>query len=165
MLPRLVITSLPRSKCLLILWLQSPSAVIWDIDEPEITRGEAWCWTAGWWVLWRFLSLTLISSRKVLEQPGQQTAFARGHQPAFLIFYPGMGNGHVTEWLRWRLEPCNGFVHSMEQGGTSRAPGPLGPWTPAMTPLDSDAVWWAGYLDTQAILLSCWDLKVSCHSS
>ena len=40
-----------------------------------------------------------------------------------------------------------------------------GPWAPAMTLLDSDAVWRAGYLDTQAILLSCWDLKVRCHSS
>ena len=29
MLPRLVITFLPRSKCLLISWLQSPSAVFW----------------------------------------------------------------------------------------------------------------------------------------
>ena len=28
MLPKLVITFLPRSKCLLISWLQSPSAVI-----------------------------------------------------------------------------------------------------------------------------------------
>ena len=28
MLPRLVVTFLPRSKCLLISWLQSPSAVI-----------------------------------------------------------------------------------------------------------------------------------------
>ena len=30
MLPRLVIAFLPRSKCLLISWLQSPSAVIWE---------------------------------------------------------------------------------------------------------------------------------------
>ena len=30
MLSRLVITYLPRSKCLLISWLQSPSAVIWE---------------------------------------------------------------------------------------------------------------------------------------
>ena len=30
MLSRLVITLLPRSKCLLISWLQSPSAVIWE---------------------------------------------------------------------------------------------------------------------------------------
>ena len=30
MLSRLVITSLPRSKRLLISWLQSPSAVIWE---------------------------------------------------------------------------------------------------------------------------------------
>ena len=29
-LSRLVITSLPRSKCLLISWLQSPSSVIWE---------------------------------------------------------------------------------------------------------------------------------------
>ena len=34
MLSRLVITFLPRSKCLLIAWLQSPSAVIL---EPQIT--------------------------------------------------------------------------------------------------------------------------------
>ena len=30
MLSRLVITFFPRSKCLLISWLQSPSAVIWE---------------------------------------------------------------------------------------------------------------------------------------
>ena len=30
MLSRLVITFLPRNKCLLISWLQSPSAVIWE---------------------------------------------------------------------------------------------------------------------------------------
>ena len=34
MLSRLVITFLPRSKCLLILWLQSPSAVI--LEPPQI---------------------------------------------------------------------------------------------------------------------------------
>ena len=37
MLSRLVITFLPRSKCLLILWLQSPSAVILEpkkLSEP-----------------------------------------------------------------------------------------------------------------------------------
>ena len=34
MLPRLVITFLPRSKCLLISWLQSPSAVI--LEPPKI---------------------------------------------------------------------------------------------------------------------------------
>ena len=33
-LPRLVITFLPRSKCRLISWLQSPSAVI--LEPPEI---------------------------------------------------------------------------------------------------------------------------------
>ena len=34
MLSRLVITFLPRSKCLLILWLQSPSAVI--LEPPKL---------------------------------------------------------------------------------------------------------------------------------
>jgi len=33
MLSRLVITFLPRSKCLLISWLQSPSAVIWSSEK------------------------------------------------------------------------------------------------------------------------------------
>ena len=34
MLPRLIITFLPKSKCLLISWLQSPSAVI--LEGPKI---------------------------------------------------------------------------------------------------------------------------------
>ena len=33
MLSRLVITFLPRSKCLLISWLQSPSAVIMELKK------------------------------------------------------------------------------------------------------------------------------------
>ena len=37
MLSRLVITFLPRSKCLLISWLQSPSAVIL---EPKKIRSD-----------------------------------------------------------------------------------------------------------------------------
>ena len=36
MLSRLVTTFLPRSKCLLISWLQSPSAVI--LEPPKIKR-------------------------------------------------------------------------------------------------------------------------------
>ena len=40
MLPRLVITFLPRSKCLLISWLQSPSAVI--LEPPKI--GSCYLW-------------------------------------------------------------------------------------------------------------------------
>ena len=37
MLSRLVITFLPRSKCLLISWVQSPSAVIW---EPQNIKSD-----------------------------------------------------------------------------------------------------------------------------
>ena len=44
MLSRLVITSLPRSKRLLISWLQSPSAVILDYKESWVPKN--WCfWT------------------------------------------------------------------------------------------------------------------------
>ena len=49
MLSRLVITFLPRSKCLLILWLQSPSAVI--LESPKIV-----CY----WI-WIFLSFVILS--------------------------------------------------------------------------------------------------------
>ena len=38
MLSRLVITFLPRSKCLLISWLQSPSAVILERPPPPATK-------------------------------------------------------------------------------------------------------------------------------
>ena len=38
MLSRLVITSLPRSKCLLILWLQSPSAVILEPPQNKVSH-------------------------------------------------------------------------------------------------------------------------------
>ena len=41
MLSRLVITFLPRSKCLLILWLQSPSAVI--LEAPKLVCHSSLC--------------------------------------------------------------------------------------------------------------------------
>ena len=47
MLSRLVITFLPRSKCLLISWLQSPPAVILEPKKAESRRIDAfelWCW-------------------------------------------------------------------------------------------------------------------------
>ena len=37
-LPRLVITFVPRTKCLLISWLQSPSAVILEAPKLSLTR-------------------------------------------------------------------------------------------------------------------------------
>ena len=42
MLSRLVITVLPRSKCLLISWLQSPSAVILEPPKISLTDGSRW---------------------------------------------------------------------------------------------------------------------------
>ena len=48
MLSRLVITFLPRSKRLLISWLQSPSAVIIRIP-PILTAGS---WVHKWWLLY-----------------------------------------------------------------------------------------------------------------
>ena len=38
MLSRLVIAFLPRSKCLLISWLQSPSAVIWEPPKNKVSH-------------------------------------------------------------------------------------------------------------------------------
>ena len=38
MLPRLVIAFLPRSKCLLISWLQSPSAVILELPKNKVSH-------------------------------------------------------------------------------------------------------------------------------
>ena len=43
MLSRFVITFLPRSKCLLIAWLQSPPAVIWE--PPKIISHGSHCFT------------------------------------------------------------------------------------------------------------------------
>ena len=60
MLSRLVITFLPRTKHLLISWLQSPSAVIlepkkiWKIDSPPL-------WSA---VLLSFLAFSFCFGRK-----------------------------------------------------------------------------------------------------
>ena len=61
-LSRLVITFLPRSKRLLISWLQSPSAVIleprcenWIIKKAEHQRIDdfrLWCWKRLWRVPW-----------------------------------------------------------------------------------------------------------------
>ena len=38
MLSRLVITFLAKSKCLLISWLQSPSAVIWELKKNKVSH-------------------------------------------------------------------------------------------------------------------------------
>ena len=46
MLSRLVIAFLPRSKHLLISWLQPPSAVIL---EPQKTKSENWNWSKRRW--------------------------------------------------------------------------------------------------------------------
>ena len=43
MLSRLVITFLSKSKCLLISWLQSPSAVIWEPKKQKVTVSPSIC--------------------------------------------------------------------------------------------------------------------------
>ena len=54
MLSRLVITFLPRSKHLLISWLQSPSAVIWAL--PYVSSKEIQ------YLFLKLLSISLVSS-------------------------------------------------------------------------------------------------------
>ena len=43
MLSRLVIMFLPRSKRLLISWLQSPSVVILELPKIKLNKGQKWC--------------------------------------------------------------------------------------------------------------------------
>ena len=65
MLSRLVITFLPRSKYLLISWLQSPSAVIWEIlmqvrwlleslafSPPQGDKEATWSWSSLFRITW-----------------------------------------------------------------------------------------------------------------
>ena len=49
MLSRLIITFLPRSKCVLISWLQSPSAAI--LESPK-TKSEIWEYQTTWPASW-----------------------------------------------------------------------------------------------------------------
>ena len=48
-LSRLVIALLPRSKHLLISWLQSPSAVIWEPKKIQ-TDFKSWIWLYSWYI-------------------------------------------------------------------------------------------------------------------
>ena len=70
MLSRLVITFLPRSKCLLISWLQSSSAVI--LESPNgFSSGHVWMWELDYkesralknWCFWT------VVLEKTLESP------------------------------------------------------------------------------------------------
>ena len=51
MLPRLVMAFLPRSKCLLVLWLQSPSAVILEPPQNSLSLFPLFphLFTMKWW--------------------------------------------------------------------------------------------------------------------
>ena len=66
-LSRLVITFLPRSKCLLISWLQSPSAVIFQPPQNKVCH-SFYCfpiflpWSEGIQMPWSQISWLLISS-------------------------------------------------------------------------------------------------------
>ena len=67
MLYRLVITFLPRNKCLLISWLQSPSAVILEprkIKYKYTNTGGAW-WAAIYGVAQSWTRLKQLSSSSI----------------------------------------------------------------------------------------------------
>ena len=77
MLSRLGITFLPRSKCLLILWLQSPSAVILEPHKiksatvspyicHEVMGHMPWSWFSECWVLSQLFHYLLFTSIKRL---------------------------------------------------------------------------------------------------
>ena len=109
MLSRLVIIFLPRSKRLLISWLQSPSAVIWG----ELgARGEGdhrgwdgwmasptlwtWVWvnSLSWWWTWRptaAAAAKLLQSCPTLHNPRD------GSPPGSPI--PGILQARTLEWV------------------------------------------------------------------
>ena len=70
MLSRLVITFLPRSKCLLISWLQSPSAVILEPkNDGWMASPTQWTWvwvdSRSWWWAGRPSVLQFMGSQRV----------------------------------------------------------------------------------------------------
>ena len=115
MLSRLVITFLPRSKCLLISWLQSPSAVILDPRKtnsdtvsPSISH-EVMGPDVMILVFWMFnfkptFSLSSFTFSKRLFSSSSLSAI-RVVSSAYLrlmIFLPALGNN----WQIWHWRKC-----------------------------------------------------------
>ena len=70
MLSRLVITFLPKSKCLLISWLQSPSAVIWSPTLQWPNQTLLWTSMGLWSIsLESLLIAAIISSYSCNPEP------------------------------------------------------------------------------------------------
>ena len=113
MLPRLIITFLPRSKCLLISWLQSPSAVILEpkkiksltvsIVSPSIcheVRGPDAMILVFWMLSFKptFSLSSLLSSRGSFSSLLSAIRVASSAYLRLLIFLPSCRLKRRTTW-------------------------------------------------------------------
>ena len=91
MLSRLVIAFLPRSKCLLISWLQSPSAVILESKKLSLSLFPLFphLFAMKWWLKFK------------LSHKAAETTCSINN-----AFGPGTANGHTVQW--WFKKSCKG---------------------------------------------------------
>ena len=115
MLSRLVITFLPRIKCLLISWLQSPSAVI--LEAPKIVWHCSHCFSIyfPWSDGTRCHDLSFLNAERLgFNSWVRKIGWRRDRLPT-PVFWPGEFHGlyslwgrkelDTTEWLSLSLSP------------------------------------------------------------
>ena len=114
MLSRLVITFLPRSKHLLISWLQLPSAVIWEpqkikSDTVSTVLGHCNCYT----LKWNTFTFT-VKARCVLPKSGAPHFYSRRHpllsvHMTFLLSISGLVwmDTFLPSWIGWQWNRWN----------------------------------------------------------
>ena len=114
MLSRLVITFLPRSKCLLISWWQSPSAVI--LEPPKIksdtvsTVSPSICHEV---IIRDWIPCSLFSERCVLSQLFYSPLSLSSRGSLVLIHFLPWGWCHLHIWgyiSPGNLDPCLCFI-------------------------------------------------------
>ena len=106
MLSRFVITFLPRSKCLLISWLQSPSAVILEPKKTQVTQAQS------------EKGHGQIPSNVYLYYLCSAETWAEASSSKPLLLHPHAGRGH-----RGQSAPVSSAGH--RHGGKSEADRPV----------------------------------------
>ena len=111
MLSRLVITFLPRSKCFLISWLQSPSAVILEPRD-----GRAGVLVAAMGVLERSASERNHRTSEVRGR-SQEDPMPKGQRPSEVAPHPRSGAVVESARLRRCRNSREELPHVLGQGG------------------------------------------------